>query len=61
MQQYYTDISTYAAEQIGKFLIGESSLDENWDSFVSTIASMGIDQVVAAYESAGDRYFGRIA
>lgn len=61
VQQYYTDISTYAAEQIGKFLIGESSLDENWDSFVSTIESMGIDQVVAAYESAGDRYFGRIA
>lgn len=61
VQQYYTDISTYAAEQIGRFLIGELDIDENWDAFVETIESMGIDQVIAAYESAGERYFGRIA
>lgn len=60
VQRYYTDISTYVAEQIGKFLIGESDIDENWDTFVETIDSMGIDEVIDAYTSAGERYFGRL-
>lgn len=61
VQQYYTDISTYVGEQIGKFLIGETDVDAGWDSFVETVQSMGIDEVIAAYESAGERYFGRLA
>lgn len=61
VQQYYTDISTYAGEQIGKFLIGESDVDADWDAFVETVESMGIDDVVAVYASAGERYFGRLA
>ena len=60
VQRYYTDISTYVAEQVGKFLIGESDIDENWDTFVETIDSMGIDEVIDAYTSAGERYFGRL-
>ena len=60
VQRYYTDISTYVAEQVGKFLIGESDIDENWDTFVETIESMGIDEVIDAYTSAGERYFGRL-
>ena len=61
VQQYYTDISTYVGEQIGKFLIGEADIDADWDGFVETVQSMGIDDVVAAYASAGERYFGRLA
>lgn len=61
VQQYYTDISTYVGEQIGKFLIGETDVDAAWDSFVETVETMGIDEVVTAYESAGERYFGRLA
>lgn len=60
VQRYYTDISTYVAEQVGKFLIGEADLDENWDSFVETVESMGIDEVIDAYTTAGERYFGRL-
>ena len=30
------------------------------DTYVETIESMGIDQVIEAYQSAGERYFGRI-
>lgn len=30
------------------------------DTYVETIESMGIDQVIKAYQSAGERYFGRI-
>lgn len=61
VQQYYTDISTYVGEQIGKFLIGEADVEADWDAFVETVKSMGIDDVVAAYASAGDRYFSRLA
>ncbi len=60
VQRYYTDISTYVAEQVGKFLIGEVDLEQNWDSFVETVESMGIDEVVDAYTTAGERYFGRL-
>ena len=61
MQQYYTDISTYVGEQIGKFLIGEADVESGWDKFVETVESMGIDDVIDAYNSAGERYFGRLA
>ncbi len=60
VQHYYTDISTYVAEQVGKFLIGEADIDENWDNFVETVQSMGIDEVIDAYTTAGERYFGRL-
>ena len=60
VQRYYADISTYVAEQVGKFLIGEADIDENWDTFVETVESMGIDEVIDAYTTAGERYFGRL-
>jgi putative aldouronate transport system substrate-binding protein len=60
VQQYYTDISTYVAEQIGKFLVGEADVDADWDDFVSTVESMNIEEVIDAYRSAGERYFSRL-
>lgn len=60
VKQYYTDISTYVGEQIGKFLIGEAQVETTWDSYVETVKSMGIDQVIDAYASAGQRYFAKI-
>jgi len=61
VQRHYADISTYVAEQIGKMLVGELAVDNVWDDFVSTVESMGIAEVAAAYQSAGNRYFGRIS
>ncbi len=61
VQQYYTDISTDVSEQIGKFLIGETDVEADWDAFVETVEAMGIEDVVSAYASAGERYFGRLA
>ena len=60
VQKYYTDISTYVSEQVGKYLIGEADIDTTWDEYVATVESMGIDQVVEAYVSAGERYFGKL-
>ena len=61
VSKYYTDISTYVAEQVGRFLIGESDIEENWDTFVETVNSMGMDEVIACYTEAGERYFSRMA
>ena len=45
-------------EFTSKVIIGEESLD-NWDSFVANIKSMGIDEIVATYQAAYDRYLAR--
>lgn len=37
-----------------------SDIDENWDAFVETVESMGIDEVIDAYTTAGERYFCRL-
>lgn len=60
VQRYYTDIATYAGETIGKMLVGELDIDAEWDNFVETVNSMNIAEVVAAYQSAGERYFARV-
>ena len=60
VQLYYTDIATYVAETIGKMLVGEISIDAEWDNYVATVESMNIQEVIAAYQSAGQRYFARI-
>ena len=59
-QKYYTDISTYVSEQIGKYLIGDADIDATWDDYVATVEQMGIQEVIDAYASAGERYFGKL-
>ena len=61
VQRYYTDISTYVSEQIGKFLIGDADIDAEWDSYVATVEEMSIDEVISAYTAASERYFARLA
>ncbi len=51
----YADISTYADESIAKFITGDLSLSQ-WDTFVETLQEMGIEQCVAIYQAALDRY-----
>ena len=48
-------IKTYVAAEKAKFIAGARSLD-TWDSFVSDVKSMGIDDVIAAYNAAYARY-----
>lgn len=50
-----TDINTYAEENVMKFVTGELGFD-NWDNFVGTIESMGIDEAIEIYQAAYDRY-----
>ena len=51
----YTEIQTYKDEMVNKFIMGKESLD-NFDSFVETLKSIGIEEVLAAEQAAYDRY-----
>ncbi len=53
-----TDIDTYAEENVMKFITGEKSFDE-WDDFVGTIKSMGIEECIEIYQASYDRYMAK--
>lgn len=53
----YTDIQTYVSEKAMAFATGETELtDESWNEFVTNIENSGIDEIIAAYQAAQDRY-----
>ena len=52
------EINTYKEEMFLKFLFGDASLDE-FDEYVNTIKSMGIDRAIEIQQNALDRYNNR--
>ncbi len=50
-----TDCVSYFKEMRAKFVTGEANLDSDWDSYVSTMKSMGLDDFTAVYQSVYDR------
>ena len=55
----YTDIQTYMDENYTMFLIGEKSYESDFDSFVDTLYSMGLQDVIDVYQTVYDRYMAR--
>ena len=55
----FVTISTYASECIPKFVIGDMDVDAEYDTFLSQIESMGIDECTSYYQAAYDRYMER--
>ncbi len=56
---YATDMTTYAAETLPKFIMGEMSMDQ-WDEYVAELENtLHIDEIVEAYQAAYDRYLSR--
>lgn len=52
-----SDIETYAATTTMQWMTCAAELnDDTWNEYVSYITNAGIDQIVAAYQSAYDRY-----
>ena len=49
------DIATYISENVLKFIYGEKEMDE-WDSFVETLYSMGVETAISAKQAAYDDY-----
>ena len=55
---YYSEIESYVNEMTVRFIMGTEPL-ENYDAFVNQLHSLGIDEAIAAYQSAYDRYASR--
>lgn len=55
---HYTDIETYADENILKFIVGDRPLDE-WDAYIESFDSLGLSICIDAYQSAYDRFISR--
>ena len=53
-----TDITNYVNEMEDKFIMGIVSLDE-YDSYIAKLEEMGIEEVIAIYQAACDRYYAR--
>ncbi|WP_159887306.1 type 2 periplasmic-binding domain-containing protein [Paenibacillus puerhi] len=50
-----TPITTYLNEMMTKFIVGKAPMSD-YDKFVQTIKSMGIDQIIKVYEDSYARY-----
>jgi putative aldouronate transport system substrate-binding protein len=48
-------LENYIAASRVSFITGELDLDSDWDAYVSSLSSMGIDRVVELYQGAYDR------
>ncbi|MFR3237308.1 MAG: hypothetical protein ACLTOU_02120 [Acutalibacter sp.] len=52
------DLDTYVSEMTTKFILGDEPLD-NYDAFVETMKSMGVEDAIALYQAALDRWNAR--
>ena len=53
------DIASYTSESILKMLTGEMDIDQDYDTFVDTIYSMGLQDCIDCYQAALTRYNAR--
>jgi putative aldouronate transport system substrate-binding protein len=51
-------IQTYVDEMAIQFITGRAGFD-TWDSYVATVRSMGMDELLGIYQAALDRYLAR--
>ena len=51
-----SDVMIYANESINRFIMGELNLEEDYDNYLETMKSMGVEDAIAIYQAALDRY-----
>lgn len=54
----YSDIYTYGAENITKFITGDADMS-SYDDFVAQLEALNTDELTAIYQAAYDRYVSR--
>lgn len=55
INEYISDIQTLTKEQTAKWL-KEGGIEEEWDSYIQTLESIGLNEVLKAWQDAYDRY-----
>jgi putative aldouronate transport system substrate-binding protein len=56
VQSATTDIETFHEEMRDAFITGKKDIDKQWDSYVQTLKSMGIERIQKAQQDAYDRF-----
>jgi putative aldouronate transport system substrate-binding protein len=54
--QLYTDIETYVKEMTPQYIMGIVDIESDFDNFISTLKSMGIETCIQYKQAAYDRY-----
>lgn len=52
-------LNNYSDEMVYKFIFGEASIENEWDTFVETLKSLGSERAEEIYKQAYDRYQSR--
>ena len=52
----WTDINKYVMEFQAAVLTGEKDIEAEWDTFISQLNEMGLQDVIDVYQAALDRY-----
>lgn len=57
----YVDIETYQDEVVSKFIIGTEDISDDtaWNSFVTNIVNMGVEDCIAIKQASYERYMAR--
>lgn len=55
INEYISDLKDYVSETSANWIVN-GGVEEEWDAYVSQLANMGVEDVVAAWQSAYDRY-----
>lgn len=53
------DVETYMKEMTNNFIMGVTSIEDNWDTYVQTMKDMGVEEAIAAQQAALDRYMSK--
>ncbi len=51
-------IDDYVVQMMAEFVLGRADLDNDWDNYVATLESLGIDRMVEIYQAAYDAQYG---
>ncbi len=51
-----TDIHSYVEQMTARFVVGEDSIDEQWDAYLDQLEAMGLEEMMTIYIEAYDRY-----
>ena len=49
------DLATYIWEMTGKFTVGTADIEAEWDSYVSFVKGLDVDQILAVKQAQYDR------
>ena len=52
----YVDIANYVKSMEAKFITGDADIEGEWDTYVSTIDGMGLEDIIAVKQAAYDRW-----